>query len=387
MAYKKKPEEWRYAIEVLRKSSSSEFAGLVKEVYPLLKFSYDSLQNDVIRSCFLYCCLYPEDFAILKRDLIDCWIGEGFLDERDSFSAQNQGYYIVGTLVHAWLLEEVGDDKVKLHGVLHDMALWISCEIEEEKENFLVCAETNIKELLGELKALVNLKCVNLEWARDLVTIPLEVISNFSKLRVLRLFGTEELDFTLRCVHSLQILVSSNKLQSCTRALVLIRFKDSKSIDVIALARLKHLSTLHFSKCEELEEWKTDYTSGTEEVQFPNSGIRANGLYLGYTVWTILAPQENYQEGGVGLANYSRINKGDTDILADDEFPFDRRLAAAILCFIFCLAYRTASKMSFLNKVDPCAKLRKLPLDSNSALEHKIAIRGEAGCLVACLFM
>ncbi|KDO41650.1 hypothetical protein CISIN_1g0411142mg, partial [Citrus sinensis] len=28
---------------------------------------------------------------------------------------------------------------------------------------------------------------------------------------------------------------------------------------------------------------------------------------------------------------------------------------------------------------DPCAKLRKLPLDSNSALEHKIAIRGEAG--------
>ncbi|KAH9715232.1 putative disease resistance protein [Citrus sinensis] len=377
MAYKKKPEEWRYAIEVLRKSSSSEFAGLVKEVYPLLKFSYDSLQNDVIRSCFLYCCLYPEDFAILKRDLIDCWIGEGFLDERDSFSAQNQGYYIVGTLVHAWLLEEVGDDKVKLHGVLHDMALWISCEIEEEKENFLVCAETNIKELLGELKALSSF-----HEDGDLFGGG-EVLAK----ELLGLKHLEELDFTLRCVHSLQILVSSNKLQSCTRALVLIRFKDSKSIDVIALARLKHLSTLHFSKCEELEEWKTDYTSGTEEVQFPNSGIRANGLYLGYTVWTILAPQENYQEGGVGLANYSRINKGDTDILADDEFPFDRRLAAAILCFIFCLAYRTASKMSFLNKVDPCAKLRKLPLDSNSALEHKIAIRGEAGCLVACLFM
>lgn len=33
-------------------------------------------------------------------------------------------------------------------------------------------SETNIKELLGKLKAFVNLKCVNLEWARDLVTIP-----------------------------------------------------------------------------------------------------------------------------------------------------------------------------------------------------------------------
>jgi len=43
-------------------------------------------------------------------------------------------------------------------------------------------------------------------------------------------------------------------------------------------------------------------------------------------VWTILAPQENCQEGGVGSANYSKISKGDTDILADGEFPFDRRL-------------------------------------------------------------
>ncbi|GAY31693.1 hypothetical protein CUMW_287060, partial [Citrus unshiu] len=174
-------------------------------------------------------------FAILKRDLIDCWIGEGFLDERDSFCAQNQGYYIVGTLVHACLLEEVGRGlkeapEVKEWETVRRLSLMQNqIKILSEAPT---CPhlhyETNIKELLGELKALVNLKCVNLEWARDLVTIPLEVISNFSKLRVLRLFGT-----------------------------------DSKSIDVIALARLKHLSTLHFSKCEELEEWKTDYTSGT----------------------------------------------------------------------------------------------------------------------------
>ena len=43
-------------------------------------------------------------------------------------------------------------------------------------------------------------------------------------------------------------------------------------------------------------------------------------------VWTILSPQENYQEGGVGSANYSRISKGYIDILTDGEFSFDRRL-------------------------------------------------------------
>ncbi|KAH9715216.1 putative disease resistance protein [Citrus sinensis] len=145
MAYKKTAEEWRHAVEILRRSAS-EFAGLGKEVYPLLKFSYDSLQNKTIRSCFLYCCLYPEDYGILKWDLIDGWIGEGFLEESDRFGAENQGYYIVGTLVHACLLEEIEDDKVKMHDVVRDMALWIACEIEKEKRNFLVCAGAGLKE-------------------------------------------------------------------------------------------------------------------------------------------------------------------------------------------------------------------------------------------------
>ncbi|XP_052300777.1 probable disease resistance protein At5g63020 isoform X21 [Citrus sinensis] len=145
MAFKKTAEEWSHAIDVLR-TSASEFAGLGEKVYRLLKFSYDSLQNETIRSCFLYCCLYPEDYGILKWDLIDCWIGEGFLEESDRFSAENQGYYIVGTLVHACLLEEMEDDKVKMHDVVRDMALWIACEIEKEKRNFLVCAGAGLKE-------------------------------------------------------------------------------------------------------------------------------------------------------------------------------------------------------------------------------------------------
>ena len=43
-------------------------------------------------------------------------------------------------------------------------------------------------------------------------------------------------------------------------------------------------------------------------------------------LWTILAPQENCQEGGAGSTNYSRISEGNIDILANDEFPFDMRL-------------------------------------------------------------
>ncbi|KAJ4718261.1 Disease resistance protein [Melia azedarach] len=130
MAFKKTPQEWKDAIQVLRRSAS-EFPGM-DEVYPLLKFSYDSLPSEKIKSCFLYCSLFPEDFNISKIDLIDCWIGEGFFDEYE------RGYTIIGDLLRACLLEEVNDNNVKLHDVIRDMSLWIASEVEREKEIFFV---------------------------------------------------------------------------------------------------------------------------------------------------------------------------------------------------------------------------------------------------------
>ncbi|KAI9161388.1 hypothetical protein LWI28_016865 [Acer negundo] len=133
MAGNNQPEEWRYAISILR-MSAHEFPGMENDVYCLLKFSYDRLPSDVYRSCFLYCSLFPEDYCITKRDLIDCWIGEGFLRRYDGILARNFGYNIIGFLLRACLLEEgENDDDVKMHDVIRDMALWIACEIQEEK--------------------------------------------------------------------------------------------------------------------------------------------------------------------------------------------------------------------------------------------------------------
>ncbi|XP_031261788.1 probable disease resistance protein At5g63020 [Pistacia vera] len=136
MSCKKTPQEWRYAANLLR-NSASEFAGMGTEVYPVLKFSYDSLPSDKIRSCLVYCSLYPEDFLINKQQLIECWIGDGFLDDSSRGDVYDQGYYIIGILVHACLLEEEkdiedprGDYVVKLHDVIRDMVLWIVNDIE-----------------------------------------------------------------------------------------------------------------------------------------------------------------------------------------------------------------------------------------------------------------
>ncbi|KDO41423.1 hypothetical protein CISIN_1g043778mg, partial [Citrus sinensis] len=117
MASRKTHQEWEYAIEVWR----NEYT---------LVYSYDFLPSDVGRFCLL----------IDIDQLVDFWICEGFLDEYDGIAARNQGYCIVGTLLHACLLEEEEGNRVKMHDVIRDMALWIASTFENKNEKFLVLA-------------------------------------------------------------------------------------------------------------------------------------------------------------------------------------------------------------------------------------------------------
>ncbi|XP_052887789.1 LOW QUALITY PROTEIN: probable disease resistance protein At5g63020 [Gossypium arboreum] len=249
MASKKSPPEWEYAIEVLRQSAASVFPGVGKEMYPKLKFSYDCLTSERVKSCFLYCSLYPEDYSIPKEELVDCWIGEGLLDKHTNLSsARNQGLFIIGSLIDVGLLEKEGvqlkeQPKAKKWEEVTRMSL-MENQIENLTEilecpnlqtlflrsnhlkviindffNFmpmlrvldlsrnmnleelpvgiaklvslehLNLSRTGIKKLPVELKALAKLKYLNLEKTSRLSMIPQQLISSFSKLQVLKMVG------------------------------------------------------------------------------------------------------------------------------------------------------------------------------------------------------
>ncbi|XP_052300763.1 probable disease resistance protein At5g63020 isoform X10 [Citrus sinensis] len=515
MAFKKTAEEWSHAIDVLR-TSASEFAGLGEKVYRLLKFSYDSLQNETIRSCFLYCCLYPEDYGILKWDLIDCWIGEGFLGESDRIGAENRGYDIVGTLVRACLLEAVEDGEVKMHDVIRDMAIWITCEIEKEKRNFLVragaglkeapdvkgwenvrrlslmqnqietvsevptcphlltlfldfnqelemiadgffqlmpslkvlkmsnCGQrrlklpvgmsvlgsslelldiscTGITELPEELKKLVNLKCLNLRWTGALIRIPRQLISKFSRLRVLRMFAIgydrfheapedsvlfgggevliqellglkylEVLELTLGSYHALQILLSSNKLKSCIRSLCLEFAGDTASIiDATAFADLNYLNELNIYSGFELEELKIDYTEIVRKRREPFVFRNLHRVTihscqkLKDLTFLVFAPNLKSVQLLDCYAMEEIISVGkfaETPEMMGHISPFENLQMLDLedlphLKSIFWkpLPFTHLKEMA----VSGCDQLEKLPLDSNSAKERKFVIRGE----------
>ncbi|XP_037473415.1 probable disease resistance protein At1g61300 [Triticum dicoccoides] len=141
---KKDPGEWETAIRLLRRSGhdADDPTSVENTIYFKLKLSYDSLGNDTMRRCFLVCSLWPEDSPIAKDDLIQCWMGLGLLNKCDVQSSYSEGYNIIGHLQAASLLEGSEDSSkhLKMHDVIRDMAIWISCGCGENNNKWVVHA-------------------------------------------------------------------------------------------------------------------------------------------------------------------------------------------------------------------------------------------------------
>ncbi|KAL9310261.1 putative disease resistance protein [Arabidopsis thaliana] len=147
MASKTMVQEWEHAIDVLTRSAA-EFSDMQNKILPILKYSYDSLGDEHIKSCFLYCALFPEDDEIYNEKLIDYWICEGFIGEDQVIKrARNKGYEMLGTLTRANLLTKVATEHVVMHDVVREMALWIASDFGKQKENFAVQARVGLHEI------------------------------------------------------------------------------------------------------------------------------------------------------------------------------------------------------------------------------------------------
>ncbi|GAY62381.1 hypothetical protein CUMW_217270 [Citrus unshiu] len=456
--------------------------------------------------------LFPEDYSISIEDLIDCWICEGFLDEYNGIGARNQGYSLIRSLLHACLLEEEDDNRVKMHDVVRDMALWIASTTEKQEERYLVLAgvgltetprselwqevtrmslmqnkiwrlpespasphlltlflssnyismaneeffqsmaslrvlklshtllprhflvgisnlfslqnldlsETGIEGLPLELRYLVNLKCLNLEYTHRISKIPGQLISNLKMLEALRMFkcgsskqksssilfggslvlveellGLKHLNvltITLRSFAALQRLLASPSLQSIlsnTPSLSFTNCPSLSSLSVFTLASLRHLEALDMTSCKDLEEMEIDYAGG--EVKrirethgfFSLRKVLIGGSKLRHVTWLILAPNLKhiemyncgYLEEIISLEKLGEIPSEDMQNL----IPFGR-LECLRLYGLDKLRsiYPRALPFPHLKelKVDLCPELKKLPFDCTSGLERKLIIKG-----------
>ncbi|KAK6120606.1 hypothetical protein DH2020_045657 [Rehmannia glutinosa] len=119
---------WQTALSELRNSTAS-IEGMTNQVFAQLRFSYDRLKDDVTRSCFLYCALYPEDHLIEAEELIKYWVWEGLLGRSGSqIDKMKLGEMILNELISTCMLESVyqhgsTDKYLKMHDLIRDMVI------------------------------------------------------------------------------------------------------------------------------------------------------------------------------------------------------------------------------------------------------------------------
>ncbi|KAI0496742.1 hypothetical protein KFK09_023066 [Dendrobium nobile] len=86
----------------------------------ILRLSYIVLPNH-LQNCFGICCMFPQDHAYNKDDLVRMWIALGFIPPSQGTIMEDIGGRYFDVLVKKNLIDKVGDD-YKMHDLIHESA-------------------------------------------------------------------------------------------------------------------------------------------------------------------------------------------------------------------------------------------------------------------------
>ncbi|XP_074285248.1 putative disease resistance protein RGA1 isoform X2 [Silene latifolia] len=87
----------------------------------ILKLSYDQL-NPSLRTCFAYCAIFPKDWKINKKLLIQLWMAQGYINSENL----GEEYFLI--LLQRCFFQDIDEDEFggiksfKIHDLLHDIA-------------------------------------------------------------------------------------------------------------------------------------------------------------------------------------------------------------------------------------------------------------------------
>ncbi|XP_027352765.1 putative disease resistance RPP13-like protein 3 [Abrus precatorius] len=135
------------------------------EVMDILKLIYDSLLQR-LKPCFLYFGIYPEDYEIRARDVIQMWMAEGFIQPQEAgiqgaAEPEDVAEYYLDELVDRSLVQVASrksDGRVKtcrIHDLLRDL-----CISDSKSEKFMeICTDPNNVDTLSNANRRLSIQC------------------------------------------------------------------------------------------------------------------------------------------------------------------------------------------------------------------------------------
>ncbi|KAJ4834501.1 hypothetical protein Tsubulata_030349 [Turnera subulata] len=118
--------EWKATYNGLNWELSNN--SMLQPIKSILLLSYDDLPYR-LKQCFLYCCLFPEDYEIERERLARLWMAEGFIEQVKGMTPEEVADLYLKGLIGRSLLQVVETDKyglpenVRMHDMLRELAL------------------------------------------------------------------------------------------------------------------------------------------------------------------------------------------------------------------------------------------------------------------------
>ena len=104
------------------------------DIYSALKLYFDHLPALSLKQCFAYCAIFPKDYDMIKDEVIQYWMAEGFLKptEEANMAMEDIGNMYFNILLATSFFKNARKDaygniiSCKMHDLVHDFALSIS---------------------------------------------------------------------------------------------------------------------------------------------------------------------------------------------------------------------------------------------------------------------
>ncbi|KAL6328558.1 hypothetical protein AAG906_038753 [Vitis piasezkii] len=112
----------------IKKNKNLVLLGEENDILPILRLSYDNLPVH-LKQCFAYCALFPKDYIIQKKLLVQLWMAQGYLQPYDeNIDLEDVGNQYFKDLLSRSLFHKVenkDDNNIlscKVHDLIHDLA-------------------------------------------------------------------------------------------------------------------------------------------------------------------------------------------------------------------------------------------------------------------------
>ncbi|KAH9752913.1 AAA domain-containing protein [Citrus sinensis] len=121
---------WKDALNQLRRSDAREIHGMQANVYTSIKLSYDFLESEEAKSLLRLCGLYSEGNVIQVSDLLRYGVGWDLFENVYTLEeARSRVHRLIDNLKSSCLLlDGDAEDEVKMHDVIHVVAVSIAAE-------------------------------------------------------------------------------------------------------------------------------------------------------------------------------------------------------------------------------------------------------------------